>query len=89
MTDLFDAIQWPAMVVSVGASWLVGSTHRHRRSTGFWLFIASNVLWVAWAWHGSAPALIVLQACLAVMNVRGLLKARTTSRSEDRGRPAC
>ena len=78
MTDLLDAIQWPAMVVTVGASWLVGSTHRRRRCIGFWLFIASNALWVAWGMHGSAPALVVLQACLAAMNVRGLWKARTT-----------
>lgn len=76
MTDLLDAIQWPAMVVTVVASWLVGSTHRRRRSAGFWVFIASNVLWVTWGLHGSAPALVVLQLCLAAMNVRGMLKAR-------------
>jgi hypothetical protein len=76
MTDLLDAIQWPAMVVTVGASWLVGSTHSGRRSVGFWVFIASNVLWVIWGVHGSAPALVVLQLCLAAMNVRGMLKAR-------------
>ena len=83
MGDLIDAVQWPAMVVTVAASWLVGSTHRHRRSAGFWLFIASNVLWVAWGWHGGAPALVVLQACLAVMNVRGLLKARAATATSD------
>jgi hypothetical protein len=76
MSELIDAMQWPAMVVTVGASWLVGSTHRRRRSAGFWLFLASNVLWVAWGWHGGAPALVVLQVCLAAMNVRGMLKAR-------------
>ncbi len=75
MTDLLDAIQWPAMVVTVAASWLVGSTHRHRRSAGFWTFIASNVLWVVWGLHGGAPALVVLQACLAALNVRGMVKA--------------
>ena len=78
MSDLIDAIQWPAMLVTVGASWLVGSTHRHRRSAGFWLFIASNALWIAWGWHGKAPALVVLQLCLAVMNLRGLVKAHAS-----------
>ena len=78
MSDLIDAIQWPAMVVTVVASWLVGSTHRHRRSAGFWLFIASNALWIAWGWHGDAPALVVLQLCLAVMNLRGLVKAHAS-----------
>lgn len=75
MTDLIDSVQWPAMAVTVGASWLVGSTHRRRRAVGFWLFILSNALWVTWGWHSHAPALVVLQACLAVMNVRGLFKA--------------
>ena len=75
MMDLVDAIQWPAMIVTAGASWLVGSTHRRRRSAAFWLFIASNVLWGVWGWQGGAPALVVLQVCLAVMNLRGLLKA--------------
>lgn len=76
MIDLIDAIQWPAMVVTVLASWLVGSTHRQRRRIGFWIFLASNALWVAWGWHGAAPALVVLQLCLAAMNVRGMVKAR-------------
>ena len=83
MTDLIDAVQWPAMLVTVGASWLVGSTHRHRRSIGFWVFIASNALWVVWGMHGGAPALVVLQLCLAAMNVRGLLKARHATRAQD------
>ena len=79
MPDLLDAIQWPAMAVTVAASWLVGSTHDRRRSAGFWLFVASNVLWVAWGWHVDAPALVVLQVCLAALNVRGMVKARTSS----------
>ncbi len=78
MPDLVSAMQWPAMVVTVSASWLVGSTHRRRRSAGFWLFLLSNVLWVIWGWHGDAPALVVLQACLGAMNVRGLLKANAS-----------
>ncbi len=77
MIDALDAIQWPAMAVTVWASWLVGSTHRHRRLFGFWVFLASNALWVTWGLHGNAPALIVLQVCLAIMNVRGMVKARS------------
>ena len=79
MDDLIDTLQWPAMAVTVIASWLVGSTHRHRRSAGFWLFVASNVLWVVWGLHGHAPALVVLQVCLAAMNVRGMWKARAAA----------
>jgi hypothetical protein len=84
MSDLIDAMQWPAMLVSVSASWLVGSTHRGRRSVGFWLFMASNALWVAWGLHSVAPALVALQLCLAVMNVRGMLKARRHATREAR-----
>ena len=83
MDDLIDAMQWPAMAVTVGASWLVGSTHRRRRRIGCWVFIASNALWVAWGLHGNAPALVVLQACLAAMNVRGLLKADAPAARND------
>ncbi len=84
MSDLIDAMQWPAMAVTVAASWLVGSTHRGRRGAGFWLFIASNALWVLWGWHSQAPALVVLQACLAALNVRGMLKAKA---AEPEARP--
>jgi hypothetical protein len=82
MSSLIDAMQWPAMLVTVAASWLVGSTHRGRRCAGFWLFMASNALWVAWGLHGAAPALVALQLCLAVMNVRGMLKARRDATQE-------
>ena len=78
MPDLLAAVQWPAMVVTVTASWLVGSTHRQRRSAGFWLFLASNVLWIAWGWHAGALGLVVLQICLAAMNVRGMVKSQRT-----------
>lgn len=66
-----DLVQWPAMVVTVVASWFVASSQRRRRSVGFWLFLASNVLWVVWGAHASAYALIVLQLFLAVTNIRG------------------
>jgi len=83
MPDMISAMQWPAMAITVVASWLVGSTHRRRRSTGFWLFLVSNALWVIWGWHGDAPALVVLQACLAAMNVRGMSKANATQHRDD------
>ena len=79
MDDLINDIQWPAMVITVAASWLVGSTHRRRRLAGFWIFLLSNALWVAWGWGGGAPALVILQVCLGAMNIRGMLKARHAS----------
>jgi len=67
-------VQWPAMLTTVVAAWLVGSRHKRRRLIGFWVFLASNVLWIAWGWHASAYALIALQFALAALNIRGAMK---------------
>jgi hypothetical protein len=69
-----DAVQWPAMVVTLIAAWLVASRQQSRRAHGFWWFVASNILWVIWGWHAHAWALIALQAGLFALNVRGALK---------------
>lgn len=67
-------LQWPAMAVTIAAAWCVASTHATRRRLGFWLFLASNVLWIAWGWFAGAWALILLQVALAFLNVRGARK---------------
>jgi O-antigen/teichoic acid export membrane protein len=72
--DFLDLLQWPAMMVTVTAAWLVASRSQRKRTVGFWVFLASNVLWSIWGWHSEAYALIVLQVCLAIMNVRGVYK---------------
>lgn len=72
MTTIFDLVQWPAMAVTVLAAWLVASTSKRRRNIGFWTFLASNALWIAWGLHDRAYALVVLQVSLAVLNVRGV-----------------
>ena len=69
-----DWLQWPAMLVTVVAAWLVASQSRRKRTVGFWVFLASNALWIAWAWQAHAWALIVLQVALAGLNVRGAFK---------------
>jgi len=69
-----DLLQWPAMLLTVAASWYVGSARKHRRKWGFILFLASNLVWAVWGLWAHAYALIVLQAFLVVMNVRGLFK---------------
>lgn len=66
-----DWLQWPAMVVTVLAAWLVASSQRTRRRIGFWAFLLSNVLWVVWGVPAQAYALVVLQVALAAMNLRG------------------
>ena len=72
--EWIDLLQWPAMVVTVVASWLVGSLNEGRRNAGFWIFLLSNALWVAWGIHDGAMALIALQVALAAMNIRGAMK---------------
>jgi hypothetical protein len=72
--DYLDLLQWPAMLVTVLAAWLIGSHVEARRNLGFWVFLASNALWIAWGLHADAYALILLQVCLAAMNIRGAKK---------------
>lgn len=74
MSDLLDLLQWPAMVVSLAAAYLVASKKPRRRNVGFWLFLASNVLWIVWGLHDGAFALVVLQVSLAALNLRGVFK---------------
>ena len=77
--DFLDLVQWPAMVVTALAAWLVGSQKKQRRNWGFWLFLASNVLWIAWGWHARAYALITLQLALAAINIRGAARNEPAS----------
>jgi hypothetical protein len=69
-----DFVQWPAMGASLVAAYLVASRSKTRRSRGFWWFLGSNVLWIAWGWHDGAWALVALQVALAAMNIRGVMK---------------
>lgn len=70
----WNLLQWPAMVVTVAAAWLVASDNEKRRHWGFWVFFASNLLWIAWGLHSGTWALIVLQLALLAMNMRGARK---------------
>lgn len=81
--DYYDLLQWPAMLVTVAAAWLVGSTSKQKRRIGFWCFLASNGLWVLWGWHSGAAALIVLQVALAIMNIRGANKNESPAQGEE------
>ena len=77
METLLDAVQWPAMIATLVAAWLVASQSKSRRNWGFWWFIASNLLWAVWGWHAQAYALIVLQIGLLALNVRGAKKTES------------
>jgi len=79
-----DFIQWPAMILTAVAAWLVGSQSRRKRNIGFWLFLLSNALWMVWGWHSQAYALVLLQVCLAAINVRGAQRNDPTADGADR-----
>jgi len=72
--EWLDWLQWPAMLATVLAAWLVGSNAKSRRNVGFWVFLTSNLLWLAWGWHDGAYALMALQLALAALNLRGVNK---------------
>ncbi len=74
MDAFIDLLQWPAMLATLVAAWLVASQHRRARVWGFGWFVLSNLLWVAWGWSTHAWALIVLQVGLFALNLRGLRK---------------
>lgn len=79
-SEWLDLLQWPSMLATVLAAWLVGSSRPGRRRVGFWVFLASNVLWGLWGLHDGAYALIALQVALAVLNVRGVSKTESAAK---------
>ena len=77
--DYLYQLQWPAMIVTIIAAWLIASQSKVKRKIGFWCFLLSNVLWVIWGWHDQAYALVVLQVALAILNIRGAYKNEPNS----------
>ena len=72
--DYLDLLQWPAMAVTLIASWLVASRGISKRNWGFWVFLISNLLWIIWGVKSQSWALVVLQVGLIIMNIRGAMK---------------
>jgi hypothetical protein len=72
--DYLHELQWPAMLVTIVAAWLIASQSRHKREMGFWFFLLSNVLWIIWGLYSNAYALVTLQFALAFLNFRGVYK---------------
>ncbi len=74
------------MAFTLAAAWFVGSRRATRRTLGFGLFILSNLLWTAWGWQADAYALIILQAGLFILNVRGAKRQDTVDSQENLAR---
>lgn len=62
------------MAATLLGAWLVAAQSKQRRTFGFWIYLSSNALWVAWGGHDGAWALVVLQFALVMLNVRGVKK---------------
>ena len=73
-------LEWPAMVITVVAAWMVASERKFNRNWGFWLFLVSNALWIIWGVDDHAYGLICLQISLAGINIRGTYKNRVAQR---------
>jgi hypothetical protein len=73
-SEALKHLQWPAMIVTLAASWLVASKSEKKRKWGFWTFLISNALWIAWGLVDKAYGLIALQIGLAALNIRGAAK---------------
>lgn len=78
-----DVLQWPAMLATLLAAWLVGSNSPVRRNIGFWVFLASNALWMLWGAHDGAFALVALQVGLAALNIRGVFKTEKVQHRQE------
>lgn len=72
--SMLNALQWPAMAATLLSAWFVACQSKPKRSAGFWLFMLSNALWIAWGLHDGAYALIALQVGLFFLNLRGVQK---------------
>jgi hypothetical protein len=82
MDEFIDFLQWPAMLVTLLAAYLIGSKRAGRRVFGFGTFIVSNILWIIWGIHDEAWALIALQAALMATNIRGIFKNEPEAKQE-------
>jgi hypothetical protein len=46
--DYLDLLQWPALLVTVIAAWLIAAQAKRRREFAFWCLLLSNVLSIIW-----------------------------------------
>lgn len=65
-------VQWPAMVVTLLAAWLMTFRNARRRLWAFRLFVLSNVLWIVWGLASDAYSLVLLQVGLFLINFKGV-----------------
>ena len=75
MHEFIQALQWPAMAVSLLGAWWIGDSGRQQRHLGFAVLLVSNALWIAWAIPDHAWALLTMQAAFVFLNGRGFYES--------------
>lgn len=73
---LLDQLQWPAALIGILGAWLVGALARRSRRAGFWCFLVSNALWIAWGALFHQWGLVLMQAAFTVTSLRGVITNR-------------
>jgi hypothetical protein len=69
-------IEWPAALIALAGSWLVGSPLPRRRRLGFACFLVSNLLWIVFACGIAAWGLLSMQTLFCLTSLRGLRSNR-------------
>lgn len=87
MDQLLELLQWPAMLATLLGAALLTARGAGKRAWGFGVFALANLLWALWGWHVGAPALIVLQAGLLALNLRGIMKNDAPGHEHRAARP--
>jgi hypothetical protein len=68
-----NALQWSAAIISVLGAWCVGARAADARRVGFALFLASNVLWLAYGLATRQWGIVLMQAAFTVTSIRGTI----------------
>lgn len=59
------------MCVALVGSYYVGCANKDMRLLGWISFLASNLMWVLWAYTAGANALLIMQLAFIITSIRG------------------
>ena len=74
---ILPMIQYPATCFTVGAYYFIGGKTNFVRKLGFFLGIAGNLVWIAYAINPIQYGLIVTNAAILILGVRGYMNNNT------------
>lgn len=74
LTDMVTSafvLEWSAALLTIGGAWLLASASAHA-ARGWLLFLAANVLWIAFALQAGLTGLLVQQLVLTCISLKGI-----------------